>query len=80
MTTFITYRNGTDELEKRIEAAMIHFQQQHGRLPAAVVVHKSEVDTARALTLALPVSGTGGCLVGEVWLQVPQAKAAGDGP
>jgi len=75
---FLTYRNGNGPIESRIKAAVSHFYQANGQLPAGLVVHKSEVDGAQAavlaLGLALEVGGSGGCLVGEVWLQEPKAE------
>jgi len=76
--TFITYRNGAGDLEQRLRAAVAHFYQERGELPAAVTVHKTELDGARvamqSLDLALPVAGSGGCLVGECWLALPKTN------
>ena len=77
MTTYSVYRNGTGELEKRIAAALAHFRQSQGQDPASVTVHKSEADKARALGLACEVRGCGGCIVPEVWLQLPD-RSDGD--
>ena len=49
------------------------FWERHGMvLPAAVVVARAEVEQGRAavkaLGLGVEVVGSGGCLVGEVWL------------
>ena len=56
--TFIVYRNGTGPVEQRIKAAALDFCRSRHRLPASIVVHKSELE------------GCGGCLVPEVWLEV----------
>lgn len=76
MATFKTYRDGTGSLERRIERAVARFHKDRGRLPAAMIVHSSEVADARtavqALKLALPVRGSGGCIIPEVWLELPK--------
>ena len=76
MATFTTYRNGRDAMETRIKAAVQAFYSDRQRLPASIVVNKSELDAARAaaeaLALRLPVKGMGGCLCGETWLQLPE--------
>ena len=73
--TFIVYRNGTGPVEQRIKAAALDFCRSRHRLPASIVVHKSELDVAREAVKSLelsriPVEGCGGCLVPEVWLEV----------
>lgn len=76
MSTFITYRNGDNDLLGRLKAAVASFYQTQGGLPAGIVTHKSELEAATAaavsLDLALPVTGSGGALVGEVWLTVKE--------
>ena len=76
MTTFITYRDGDGELAQRIQAAITHFYQRRGKLPAAIIVPKSKVADALtaldALGLDLPVRDNGGTLATEVWLQLPK--------
>ena len=76
MATFATYRDGTGKVEARIKAAVQAFYSDRQRLPASIVVNKSELDAARAaaeaLALRLPVKGMGGCLCGETWLQLPE--------
>lgn len=78
MATFITYRDGTDELETRIKTVVGHFYQNRKRLPARIVVNKLELDAVRvaaeALALSMPVGSIGGCLIGEVWLELPEVK------
>lgn len=80
MTTFKSYRNGTSKLEVRIKEAVSHFFKDRGELPAAVVVHRTEMDDAQAavktLDLSLEVRGSGGCLVPEIWLQLPKEGGA----
>ena len=87
MTTYIAYRNGSDELERRVKMALATFYKQHSRWPTAVVVHPSEVAEATALVSGLGVGcqvrGNGGCLKPEVWLEIgadtghPKEKANG---
>jgi len=71
---FKTYRNGHEGVEERIKAAVTRFYAERGVLPVMIVVHKGEVEEARAaageLELRVEVQGTGGCLVPEVWLGV----------
>lgn len=80
--TFLTYRNGNGDLGERIEAAVAHFYQAHGELPATLTVHTTEVNAAttalQVLKLTVPVTGSGGVLVGEVWLQLPQPEVNDD--
>ena len=66
-------RGGPGEVKVRLARAVEAFCERHGMvLPAAVVVARAEVERARAavkaLGLGLEVVGSGGCLVGEVWL------------
>ena len=83
MNTFITYRS-TGDLQARIQAAVTHFHQERGALPASVTVHKSETASAQtamqALGLAVAVAGSGGCLVGETWLALAKDKPATEPP
>lgn len=76
-TTFIIYRNnGSGELRQRIKQAVTDFYSEWAKLPTAMIVHKSEVADAQAalqaLDLALEMRGSGGCLIGEVWLKLPK--------
>lgn len=79
MTTFIAYRNGTDNLERRIRLALASFRKSFDRWPAAVVVPSSEVAEAMGLVVGLGVGcevrGSGGCLVPEVWLEINENPA-----
>lgn len=84
MTTYKTYRNGVGSLPVRIRAAVSHFYRTRQVLPASIAVNPVEVNAARgavgALTLGLsaqagrqagvPVEVNGGCLAGEVWLEI----------
>lgn len=71
------YRLGGD-VAQALDKALAAHRERYGD-PAAVTVHPSEVAAARlaldAQGLGLDVAGSGGCLVGEVWL----ALADGDG-
>lgn len=78
-TTYIAYRNGSDNLERRIKLALASFRKSFNRWPAAVVVPSSDVDEAVGLMpglgiKGLGVRGSGGCLVPEVWLEVADSK------
>jgi hypothetical protein len=76
MTTFLTYRNGGGDLESRIKGALASFWQTRHERPAAVVVHKTKAQEGQELLKRLApgsdvaVRGCGGCLVGEVWLEI----------
>lgn len=76
MTTYLTYRNGGGDLESRVKAALTNFWQTRHERPAAVVFHKAEAQESRALIKRLSpgsdvaVRSCGGCLVGEVWLEI----------
>jgi hypothetical protein len=72
MTTMIVYKSGDDNLLARIEAALEAFERKHGARPASVTVNKSEMARAEAMFPWLEVRGSGGCLVGEVWLEKPR--------
>lgn len=75
MTSYIVYRDGTRELEPRIKGAMAHFRMTEGTTPLSVVVHKLEVAEATGLDLGIKITGSGGALVGEVWLELPTIAA-----
>jgi len=81
MKKFLMYRNGASKMENRVKTAVKHFYQSRHRLPATVVVNPAEVDAARAaceaLSLKVAVSGGGGCLSGELWLEVASSSDAG---
>jgi hypothetical protein len=59
-----------------VKTVVDEFTEWNGCRPAGVVVHQSEAgkmaEILRDLCLALPVRTSGGCLVGEVWLQLPE--------
>jgi hypothetical protein len=73
---YIVYRNNADDdLTALLCMALADYQERHGHPPAGVVAPKTLVRRARQalkdLALnTLPVAGSGGCLVGEVWLAV----------
>ncbi len=76
MVTYRVYRCQHGDLTERLREALRDYYNRHGRLPPEVVVHKSlareAADALVALELPrLPVKGMGGCLVPEVWLQMP---------
>jgi hypothetical protein len=67
------YRYPHGDLTERLREALRDYYARHGRLPGAVVVHRSLKDEAAKALAALdlprlPVEGVGGCLVPEVWL------------
>jgi len=79
MRQFIIYRNGSQTLTQRLEAAMSHYHAHHeGQSPAAVAVNPKDLEAAtetlKALDVTLPIVGNGGCMTVEVWLQVAEAK------
>jgi hypothetical protein len=81
MVSYQVYRNGGGPIEGRIKAALLDFHKRRGTLPAQVIVNPTEYAQAAAaldaLEVARPVSVSGGCLVPEVWLELPdQGKGA----
>ncbi len=73
LPVYRVYRDGRGDLTVRLREALRDYYGRHGRLPGAVVVHKSLVREAAGALAALelprlPVKGVGGCLVPEVWL------------
>ena len=76
MRQYIIYRNGSQTTAQRITAALAHYSQNNGALPAAVVVNPKDIEAAtehvKALDLALPVVGNGGVMAVECWLQVAE--------
>ena len=62
------------DLQALLRQALTDFYRRRGgALPAEIVVHTSLVEQARAALAALdlpqlPVRGSGGCLMPEVWL------------
>jgi len=73
LPVYHVYRNGHGGLTERLREALRDYYTRYGRLPGAVVVHKSLKDEAAKALAALdlprlPVKGVGGCLVPEVWL------------
>lgn len=80
VATFMVCRNHAVELETRIKAALEEFYAVHRQPPASMVVHTSEVSDAQAAVRQLApdtgveVRGCGGCLVPEVWVELPNTK------
>ena len=72
-----------DDLQTFLREVVRDFYRRHNRtLPVEVVAARSQVDAVRAALKALdlgnvPVVTTGGCLVGEVWLGLPDGKNTG---
>ena len=78
------HRNGKgNDLQTFLREAIRNFYRRRNRaLPVEVVAPRSQVDAVRAALKALdlagiPLSTTGGCLVGEVWLGLPDGKDTG---
>ncbi|MBN1975945.1 MAG: hypothetical protein JW918_00965 [Anaerolineae bacterium] len=82
MTSYQVYRNGGGTIEARIKAACQLFYKDRRRAPVQVVVNPAEHQAAReacgALALAIPVASSGGCLIPEVWLQLPDESRAAE--
>jgi hypothetical protein len=83
MTQYLIYQDRkVPDLQTRLKQALADFYHRFNTLPAEVVIHKSLVDQAGAALTALdlprlPLRGSGGCLVGEVWLGI-EKSAQGD--
>jgi len=76
MATYLTYRNGNGSLDDLVKEAVTHFHKRYGRLPGALVVHKTLLDEAvKVIGKSVEVGGSGGCLAGEVWLRVEERRA-----
>lgn len=77
MTSFRVYRDGNTKLETTIREAVLHFRQAEGRLPAGIIVNPAELDEAKAVIAGgrgiIPVTSSGGCLQGELWLRLPNS-------
>lgn len=75
VTTFATARPAGATVQDRLRAAVTAYYQDRRALPAGIVVSPGELDAAKAaavtLGLKIPVGGMGGCLVPEIWLEVP---------
>lgn len=73
---YLIYRDSASTgVRDLVGLALADYQKRHAGAPAGLVVPKGLIgearDVVRALAIAgLPVSGCGGCLVGEVWLAV----------
>ncbi|MBN1811793.1 MAG: hypothetical protein JXA14_08150 [Anaerolineae bacterium] len=75
---YLVYRNGGEDLAALLGLALADHQGRTTHPLAGIVVHKTAIDRACAALKALgvgdlPVTGGGGCLVGEVWLVVDGA-------
>ncbi|MBN1887109.1 MAG: hypothetical protein JW850_03935 [Thermoflexales bacterium] len=82
--TFKTYRNGwkgdPSSLPGVLQAVIGDFAGRHAVMPKSVMIHPTAAGAAAAalagLGLAsLEVQTAGGCLLGEIWLEVPEAEA-----
>lgn len=82
MITIRTYR-GVADLESRIKTALSLFWAEFKRQPGAIILPTSEAEAGRELVARLSpsskveVRGSGGVLIPEVWLQVPERKQNG---
>jgi hypothetical protein len=78
--TYQVYRNGGGTVEARIKTACQLFYKDLREAPAAVIVNPTELQAAlearEALALKVPVASSGGCLVPEVWLELPEESGA----
>jgi hypothetical protein len=88
------YRDGASKLRNHLQASIQAFYGRHGRLPVSVIVSKSKTSqkdegeqtleekakvALENLELPdLPVKTTGGCLAGEIWLEVGEEVANGN--
>lgn len=77
MAEYLTARQTGATVQDRIKAAVAAYYQAHRALPAGIAVSPGEVAAAASATavleLRIPVRGIGGCLVPEIWLEVPDA-------
>jgi hypothetical protein len=80
--TYRVYRNGGGTVEARIKTACQLFYKDRREAPAAVIVNPTELQAAlearEALALTIPVNVTGGCLIPEVWLELPEESRAAE--
>lgn len=74
MKTYDIYRNGNSTItEQQVRDAVTDFKRRNGRLPAALVVPKTQIAAVQGIVKSgLPVNSSGGCLVGELWLEYPE--------
>ncbi len=76
---YITYRNGwhgdLSKLPDAMEAVVADFADRFGAMPASVAVNPAVTGLAQqalaGLSLAASVCPVGGCLLGEIWLEMP---------
>lgn len=75
MTSFVVTRPTGVTVQDRIKAAVTVYYQARRAMPAGIAVNPCELGTAvvatAALGLKIPVEGMGGCLIPEIWLEVP---------
>ena len=75
MAEYLIARPTGVTVQDRIKAAVTAYYQARRALPAGIAVNPRELGTAvvatAALGLKIPVEGIGGCLVPEIWLEVP---------
>lgn len=72
---YLNYRlERINGLEAQIKEAIKDYYTRFQLLPSGIVVPTRAVEEAThiaaALELKIPVTGTGGCLANEVWLEV----------
>lgn len=63
------------DLDANLRAALIDHSQHANSLPTGITVNEDHVEQARALTVALELTGvqifgSGGCLANEIWLEI----------
>lgn len=75
MTEYLTARPTGATVHERLKSAVAAYYQARRALPAAIAVNPAELPAAAtaaaALGLKIPVVGMGGCLIPEIWLEVP---------
>ncbi len=60
-----------------LDAALKRYVETYRHLPPEIVVHTTKVEEVRGLVKTrAPVRGCGGCLVGELWLALPDEDKA----
>ena len=60
-----------------ILAAIAAHTQRRGTPPVSLVVHTSRAAAVREALPGLQITGCGGCLVGELWLEVAEESKTG---
>jgi hypothetical protein len=60
-----------------IEQALTDYRQRYGSEPRAIIAHPKAQITVPVDVASVAVERNGGCLVGELWLPVPETRHAG---